>query len=97
MRELELEPQFGISVMHLEAKFVKNVPELKAQETLLTKNTCKKHELKVHYRASFLQNFRSLYLKMKELELEPQCGRAVWHNEDKFLKSVPELKAHKNS
>jgi len=28
---------------------------------------------------------------MRELGLEPQCARAVWQHEAKFVKIVPEL------
>jgi len=44
------------------------------------------HELKAHCRASFTQNFKSLSIKMRELGLSCNVGRAVQHSEAKFVK-----------
>jgi len=57
------------AVWHSEAKFVKILPtRANSSRTLSHRKYFLKHKLKLHYRASFTQNFRSVSIKMKELE-----------------------------
>jgi len=67
-------------------KFGFMVWELTAQETLGHIKYLKRYKLKVHHKPSFTQNFMSLSIKMRELEVEPECGRAVRHSEAKIVK-----------
>jgi len=77
-------PDLGAVVRHNEAKFVLLVPEQISQEPLATENTCKK----INYSyiiASLTSNLKFLFIKIRELELEPQFARAVRHNKAKFV------------
>jgi len=79
------EPYIDAGVRHKKAKFV-TISRTFGQRKLL-----QKHQLKVYYRASFTQNFKSLSIKMEELGLEPQCARVVRHLDTEFVKVVLEL------
>jgi len=48
-----------------------------------------KYQLQAYYGAIFTQNFKLLNIKMRELELEPQCAGAVWHIKAKLVQIVP--------
>jgi len=81
-------------IRHIWDKFVKILPA-NSSRILSHRKYLYKHKLKAHYRVSFTPNFRSLSIKMGELELPPptilteQSGTLVRHIWDKFVKILP--------
>jgi len=54
------------------AKFVQPVPELISQELFVTGNTCKN----INHEDIIVSHLKSQFIKMRVLELEPQCAGA---------------------